>query len=476
MARAIAAIDVGSNAIRLEMVRLCPCGTLVDRESRRYSLGLGTEVYRLGRVEESTADVFIEVFGDIVQRMNKFGVQKKRAIATAALRDASNRAELTGRIYSHHAIHIDVISGAEESMLARTALIRALGFVDTDSLMLDLGGGSLELMGIGDGRGVSLPLGSIRILQDFPALRGPCSASDTLAAQQAVARIISRGGLKGQVERFVGTGGNLSVLARLLPLSHGMWPAVDLTRLAPLIERMRGLDTSARVKAFGVRRDRAKALLPVAILLAALRDQYAVDSIVVPETGVREAVLQSIASEPSSLSALCTLLERAGVQQTAAFDRARLAAGLFQLLAPVHRLWPSAIQALEMAAFGWELGHTVNPNDPVRHGAYLIRYASELNADEETRIVAAAAFRHSRGGRVYSSRVYSSTLNSEQRRATRVLGALLEVAARAAPGARPEDLRADLTGADHLWVGVGLEAQRRWRRLERALGRRFEIV
>ncbi|MEO0813723.1 MAG: hypothetical protein AAFY60_12725, partial [Myxococcota bacterium] len=104
------------------------------------------------------------------------------------------------------------------------------------------------------------------------------------------------------------------------------------------------------------------------------------------------------------------------------------------------------------------------------HGAYLLRHSRQLSADKETRAIAAAAFRHSHGGRAYGR-----NLSVEQRRATRVLGSILELANRAEPEARPEDLRADLTGSE-LWLAVGVRAQRRWHRLERALGRRLSIL
>ncbi|MEL6547781.1 MAG: exopolyphosphatase, partial [Myxococcota bacterium] len=175
MARAFAAVDVGSNAIRLSMVRLCPSGTLLDTQSHRYALRLGAEVYRLGYVRETLARGFVDVFRDVALRMRNFGVDERRAVATASLRDAANRDLLTTRVYDAHGIHIDVITGEEESNLSRAALVRALGFLDAESLLVDLGGGSLELMRVDGERAASLPLGTVRLLERYPRLRGRCS-------------------------------------------------------------------------------------------------------------------------------------------------------------------------------------------------------------------------------------------------------------------------------------------------------------
>ncbi|MEO1170455.1 MAG: hypothetical protein AAFX94_00155, partial [Myxococcota bacterium] len=216
MARALGAIDVGSNAIRLTMVRVCPSGTLIDTQSHRYALRLGADVYGHGYVRESVSQAFFEVFRDISLRMRTFGVEERRAIATASLRDAKNGDALTGRVYDEYGIHIDVVSGAEESELARAALIRALGFVDNDSLLIDLGGGSLELMGIDAGLGVSLPLGTVRLMEEYPALRGRCAVDEVTAARRSVLDALSQKGLDVDAVRCIGTGGNLGALARLL--------------------------------------------------------------------------------------------------------------------------------------------------------------------------------------------------------------------------------------------------------------------
>lgn len=469
MPRTLAAVDVGSNAIRLSMVRLCPSGVLLDNQSHRYALRLGAEVYRHGYVRETVARSFLEVFRDIALRMRDFGVEERRVVATASLRDASNRDELTTRVWNAYGIHIDVITGDEESTLARSALVRALGFLDPSSLLIDLGGGSLELMSVDGHPGVSLPLGTVRLLEQFPSLRGACSVDAVTEARRAALEVLATAELPRQPERCIGTGGNLGDLARLLPGPVGLWPTVDLARLDDLIVELSRLDGAERVVRYGVRPDRADVLLPVAVVLSALRQRFGLGSVVVPGTGIREAILQRLAAAGHGDLGLDSLLESASSDPRPARARARLAIALFQMLSPVHGLWPSALSSLVLAAYGWELGQTINVDDPLRHGAYLIRHSRNLPVDKLTRAVAATAYRHSLGGRAYSR-----SLSGEQRRAARVLGAIVELAGRVEPEAKPEDLRADLTGS-RLWLAVGLSAKRRWHRLERALGRRMEI-
>lgn len=472
MQGAFAAIDVGSSAIRLSMVRLSAAGVAIEDRFHRYSLRLGADVYAHGHIQDTTELALLDVFRDIQLRMNHFGVNGYRAIATAALRDASNGVRVADRIYQKYGVNLEVISGEEESTLSRSALVRALGFVEPSTLLVDLGGGSLELVAAGSGRGLSLPLGTVRLLERFPELTGPVTPSYLERAQAAVLGALEPArSLLGNAPLAIGTGGNFSVLARVLPEQVGMWPAICLKDVEGFVVRVSQMDCDARMASFGVRPDRADILLPTAIVLATLRTASSLSALVVPGTGLREAILQRLAMESDRELKAPTMLERAGVGADAAKRRANWAITLFQTLAPIHGLWPSALEALELAAFGQELGCAVNKEDPVRHGSYMIRHASELDADATTRAIAAAAFRHSRGAR--------STLRGfgrEDQRATRILGAILELAGTVDPSAKPEDLKADLTGA-HLWLALGIatRAQRRWHRLERALGRRLRV-
>lgn len=468
MARAFAAIDIGSTATRLRMVRLCASGTILDEERERYPIALGADVYRAGVVQPETQARFLQAFAHISRRLSGFGVEARRVVATAALRDARNRDEVTGQVYDAHGIHIDVISRAEEMELSRHALVRALGFAESDSLLIDLGGGSLELMGVDEGRGISLGLGSLVLAERFPALKGACSKLIIRAASSYVVRELISHALRVKPSRCIGTGGNLQILAKLLPGAAGLWPRIDLEQVDPLIDTLADLDAESRAERFGMRCDRAEGLLPVAVILAELRRHYALTSIIVPGTGIREAILQQLSSRAPGLP-LDDYLERNHVDCTPARRRARLALGLFRLLTPVHQLWPTACPTLELAAFGCELGKSVDETDVLRHGSYLIRHLRHVDLPLSTRSLAVAVFRYA-----YGARRPSREGDVERERATRILGAILEVASRAEPHAKPEELRADLTGT-HLSVAMGVGYERRWPRLERALGRRLAI-
>ena len=141
----VAAIDVGSNAIRLMMRQISSTGVATGAGYRRYALRLGTDVFRTGAVTRERAKELVTIFEDIAQRLDQRGVDKYRAVATSAMRDADNGSTLARRIKRQTGIDLEIIDGEQELRLARRVLIRSLGTLPPDALLIDLGGGSLEI-------------------------------------------------------------------------------------------------------------------------------------------------------------------------------------------------------------------------------------------------------------------------------------------------------------------------------------------
>jgi exopolyphosphatase / guanosine-5'-triphosphate,3'-diphosphate pyrophosphatase len=212
----VGAVDVGSNAIRLAVVEVGASG-VVDRElRRRYALRLGADVFAHGRIGPEARRRLLEIFRDIARRLERMRVERYRAVATSATRDAKNGAAVLKSIFAATGIELEVISGVEEGRLARASLSRALGELPRGTALIDVGGGSVEIVAAHGNRGVSLPLGSVRLLQRLPWL------GDALSPTQLVeARVFVRTELERlapnltPAELAVFTGGALEILARL---------------------------------------------------------------------------------------------------------------------------------------------------------------------------------------------------------------------------------------------------------------------
>ena len=97
----------------------------------------------------------------------------------------------------------------------------------------------------------------------------------------------------------VGTGGNLDVMARLMPIRGCPVPAIDVSRLSAFATRVGAMTAAKRVREFGVRADRADLMVPAVLVLLALVDVFQINALVVPGTGIRESLLHELVEPPS---------------------------------------------------------------------------------------------------------------------------------------------------------------------------------
>src|ERR1700736_3346164 len=141
----IAAIDAGSNAVRLSVARAYSALDIEPLHNERYSLRLGEGVFLRHRFSENIFKKGVKAFRHFKEIMDEFGVTRYRAVATSATREARNREAFLRRIKQKSGIAVEVISAVEESRLGREAVISALGPESPPRCIIDLGGGSLEL-------------------------------------------------------------------------------------------------------------------------------------------------------------------------------------------------------------------------------------------------------------------------------------------------------------------------------------------
>src|ERR1700733_10376735 len=141
----LGAIDAGSNAIRVVIAELGQT-ELVRVEAERLPVRLGHNAFTQGSLDDETIDGAVAAFVHFRERFDHHGVAIYRAVATSAVRNASNRDVLLHRLYHEAGIELEVIEGEEEARLVRKAVVQALGPLGTPPrAIMDLGGGSLEV-------------------------------------------------------------------------------------------------------------------------------------------------------------------------------------------------------------------------------------------------------------------------------------------------------------------------------------------
>src|ERR1700745_698412 len=141
----IAAIDAGSNAVRLSVARAYSALDIEPLYSERYSLRLGESVFLRHRFSEDIFKKGVKAFRHFKEVMDEYGVTRYRAVATSASREAGNRDAFVREITRKAGVHLEVMGDAEESRLGREAAIAVMGPESPPRCIIDLGGGSLEI-------------------------------------------------------------------------------------------------------------------------------------------------------------------------------------------------------------------------------------------------------------------------------------------------------------------------------------------
>ncbi|MBA3454301.1 MAG: Ppx/GppA family phosphatase [Deltaproteobacteria bacterium] len=440
----LGAIDAGSNAIRVVIAELTPT-ELVRIEAERMPVRLGHGAFTRGELDAQTIDQAVAAFVHFRQRFDANGVGMYRAVATSAVRGASNRDVLLHRLYHEAGIELEVIEGEEEARLVRKAVVHAMGSTGAmPRAILDLGGGSLEV-NLRQGsawRAYSLPVGTVRLLETF-GLDGAIAEAEAGMVRRYTATLmhtISRGVNNSGVA--AATGGNADALAKIVGDGTPGMPTFDLAALEKALPSIVGASVEERMTKFGVKRDRAEVLGIAALVFATVARQLGISKLVTPGVGVREAVLLELAEtareeqiraegahDKALLTAARGFANRVDHDTTHGEHVRHLARALFHQLRDVHGIPDDRGVLLEVAALLHDVGEVVNVRGHHKHSEYMIRWARLPGLDDNAREqVALMARTHRKDAARAKQIINESNLPKEQRAQLRKLSALLRLA------------------------------------------------
>jgi exopolyphosphatase/guanosine-5'-triphosphate,3'-diphosphate pyrophosphatase len=382
----VAVIDMGSNSWRLVVFGYEPetrWWTLVDeiREAVRIGAGMGDEgLLRPERVDRAlhTAAVFSEF-------CRATDVREVVAVATSAIRDATNGAELLAGIKRTTGLEARVISGAEEARYGWLAMANSTTI--EDGFGIDIGGGSIQTLRL-EGRQLadaqSMPLGAVRVSERF--LPGEkTSAKEMKALRAHVAGALDGLGWWRGGGRIVGIGGTIRNLAaaamKQLEIPDIDVQGFELTReaLEQLIDELAERPVSKRGQVKGIKYDRADVILGGALVLATAMDEGGFDSIEVTEAGLREGIFferllgEGQLFEDVRSESVRNLAHRFEHHLEHDLHVWKLSSLIFDGLATaeLHDLGAAERELLWAASLLHDIGVAVNYDDHHRHSHYL---------------------------------------------------------------------------------------------------------
>ena len=301
-ARRLAVLDLGSSSFHLLVADTEPGGTIHRVGGERVMLRLGALISDGGKIPRSAADAAVDTVEQMRQDARDAGAERVIAVATAALRDASNSREVVQRLSDALGERVRLLPGEEEARLIFRAIGQRMKLGDERTLGIDLGGGSLEIAaGVrGEVRWErSLPIGSVRLHQEL-GRNDPLTDAQQNAISERVRAALATLGERAQrfaPERAVAIGGTVRALYRLangldedthrIPLDASL----RRSELDALVARLAGSSHAQRVRMRGMSARRADLLPTGALIVDEIFRALGLREVAVCDWGLREGVL-----------------------------------------------------------------------------------------------------------------------------------------------------------------------------------------
>ena len=293
-------IDLGSNAVRL-VVAEGQGEQLVVLERHRCPVRLGQDVFDTGEVRDDIIAALVDAFGELREICSRLAVTQIRAIATSAMRDATNREAVISRVRAATGIEIEVISGLQEAGLLTRAVQDRVDLSRGASVLLDVGGGSVEVVRVDDGEvtsSESYAIGSLRLLALLDDSHVGDAAIDLLRRHlKGVEPRLQQQLGDGRIDRYIAVGGSIESLAGLVAAPNQQPEAVESVVLEAVRAQVTGLaalSVADRMAQTGLTHDRADTIVPAGVLYLVIGELAKVDRVYVPRVGIKEGLLAGV--------------------------------------------------------------------------------------------------------------------------------------------------------------------------------------
>ena len=441
----LAAIDVGSNAMRLAIASANQKGKLDLIATSREPVRLGADVFANREISVQRLVEAMDAFLRFRKLINAHKVKFVRAVGTSALREASNREYFINQITKTAGITIDPISGEEEARLIHLAVASNMRLKRRVALLVDIGGGSVEIS-LANAREVlateSFATGTVRLLQMLEQKKH----GDRVFRQLVHEYInVSDTRLKKELGKHriglcIATGGNVEALGDLrVNLCKGKSnTSITIDELDSILKKLESRSFEDRIKKFRLRPDRADVIIPATIALQNIAYQAHVERILIPRVGVKDGLLIDMASkvhraeEPVYHSQAIFSAKLVGrkydYDAQHSITVASFALQLFDSTKKFHKLGAKERTLLEVAGLLHDIGYYVGMTDHHKHSYYLIRASPIIGLDDFQREVVATLARYHSGASPKSThREFVELPSSEQTIVTK-LAPLLRLA------------------------------------------------
>jgi exopolyphosphatase/guanosine-5'-triphosphate,3'-diphosphate pyrophosphatase len=442
----IAAIGIGSNSIRQIVADVAPDGEIRVLDEMKAAPRLGEGIGDTGRLSDAAVRNALDALLRMATLTRQMGAVRTVAVATSAVRDAENGAEFIAAVRDTTGISVRILDGDEEALLSYRSALAHFDLAAGRAVVMDIGGGSLELAmsadGLLDGL-LSFPLGAIRLTEQFFGKSGGRKELEALRSfvRKELRAAVSRRDWHGA--QLIGSGGTFTNLAGMMLARQGMartsgvhGTVVTRAELEHVLDLLQGMSATARQAVPGLSPARADIIVAGLAAAAEVMARIEARELVVSAFGIREGLLLEAArvnptvADPGDARhrSVMQLAERSHYEAPHALQVQRLALKLFDALADKLQLSASDRAILADAALLHDIGYHINFEAHHKHSYHLIVHAELLGMTPAERVMVANVARYHRGTTPRREHRTYASLDRNLRRRIKRLAAILRVA------------------------------------------------
>lgn len=442
----VAAIDIGSNSVRQIVADVSPDGTIRVVDEMKAAPRLGAGLTEANDLDDAAMERAIEAITRMHTLAGQIGATRIEAVATSAVRDAANGAAFIQRLRAATGLRVRLLSGQQEARLSFRSALAHFELGDGRAVVMDIGGGSLELALSADGLVdtlESLPFGAIRMTETH--LSKGSGRKQVKALRRAV-----REGLRGQLPfrewrgaQCIGSGGTFTNLAGMYLARQGIatartvhGAAIARVDLEHLLEWLQDMPPEERMTVDGLNPARADIIVAGLAVAAETMARFESREVVVSAYGIREGLLLETARVLPAIvdpgvareRSVRELAERSHYEEPHARQVQRLALQLFDALGPRLGCEAGDRQILADAALLHDIGYHISFNKHHKHSYHLVLHADFLGMTPEEQVAIANIARYHRGAPPKKKHRNFGPLDGGIRERIKRLAAILRVA------------------------------------------------
>ncbi|MGH9630869.1 MAG: Ppx/GppA phosphatase family protein [Bryobacteraceae bacterium] len=444
-----AAIDIGSNSVRMEVAEAIPGRPAAILASDREVTRLGASVFRTGRISEEAMGFVCGVLKRMSQAYQRLDMAGVRAVATSAVRDASNQAEFIARASEALGTPVEIISGPEEARLIHLGVQSRWPHPKKRIMIVDVGGGSAEII-LGENgemrEGISRPLGAVRLTEVFLKSDPPGEAELRRLNKfidEKIESALNRIGL-APFDRVIATSATAAaVVSAANRIPRAKRETADRLKATTrqvrlfyndIIER----NVNSRKKIPGIGPRRAEIIVGGAAVFLRILEAFRLHAMYYSVAGVRDGIIADLTARGvrrelsrltrEQLQVVEAMCRKYSVQVRHARKVAQFSNILFESLEPLHRLPRDFGRLLHAAAYLRDTGHFISDTGHHKHSAYLVSNSDMPGFTDQERAVIGLLCRYHRKSLPAARHEPYQSLPAELKRAVLMLTPLLRMA------------------------------------------------